>query len=154
MDDWFEFNAAIEPLIWGRTTYTILRLPADVGEALVTLGATRVEGDIEGVPVNLALITAAVVDGPFLWAGKSLLAKLKIEAGQPLQVRLRIADPDEVVVPEDIHKALVRAGLLAAWEQLTPGKRRSLLYPVESARTEPTRGKRIDVLLAAVLMPW
>jgi hypothetical protein len=82
MDDWIEFEGYIEPVIWGRATYTTLRLPSDVADRLVALGARRVEGEINDHPVNLALSRAPVVEGVFLWAGASLLDQLGIFAAK------------------------------------------------------------------------
>ena len=109
MSDYVSFEGAVEPLDWGKATYTILRLPTDVAEALEADGAKRVEGEINDHPVNLALTKAPVVEGLFLWAGKSLLSKVGIEPGEVIDVRLRKADPDDVDVPRDVLLA-VRSG--------------------------------------------
>lgn len=79
MSDWVAFDGVVEPVNWGKATYTILRLP----EAAVTaLGATkRVEGEIGEHWVNLALSRAPVVEGVFLWAGASLLERTGIVPG-------------------------------------------------------------------------
>ncbi len=150
MSDWLEFEGRITPLEWGRATYTILRLPSDVAETLAARKARRVEGEINDQPVNLALSRAPVVDGVFLWAGQTLLDRLSAEPGEPLEVRLRPTSADIVDTPDDLAAALRTAGASAAWEALTPGKRRGLLYKVETAKTAPTRAKRIAALVAEV----
>ncbi|MEJ8562768.1 DUF1905 domain-containing protein [Yoonia sp. GPGPB17] len=68
MDDYLSFEAQVEPLEWGKSVYTILRLPDDVAEVLASQGAKRVEGEINDHPVNLALTKASVIEGVFLWA--------------------------------------------------------------------------------------
>jgi len=153
MDDWIELEGYIEPVIWGRATYTILRLPSDVADRLVALGARRVEGEINDHPVNLALSRAPVVEGVFLWAGASLLDQLGIRPGEALEVRLRPAPDDRVDVPEDVLHALRAAGRVAGWETLTPGKRRGLLYQVQTAKTALTRTKRIAALIDGLESP-
>ena len=66
---WVSFEGQVEPLVWGRATYTILRLPDHV---VRDLGRTRrVEGEIAEHPVNLALSRAPVVEGVFLWTGQN-----------------------------------------------------------------------------------
>ena len=145
--DWVEFEGRIEPLLWGRATYTILRLPRDAAANLAARGAKRVEGEINDHPVNLGLSRAPVVDGPFLWAGQSLLDRLGVEPGEVLEVRLRPAPDDRVDTPDDIAAALRAAGVTAGWEALTPGKRRGLLYQIATAKTAPTRTKRIAALI-------
>ena len=145
MTGWVAFEGRVEPLTWGRATYTILRLPDD---ALRSLGKTRrVEGEIAAHPVNLALSRAPVVEGVFLWTGQNLLDRIGIQPGEPVEVRLRPAPDDRVDLDPDIEAALRAEGVMAAWEALTPGKRRGLLYQVATARTEPTRLKRIQRLV-------
>jgi hypothetical protein len=150
MSDWLRFEGRIEPLEWGRATYTILRLPPAVADTLAAGKARRVEGEINDHPVNLALSRAPVVDGVFLWTGWTLLDRLSVEPGEPLEIRLRPADPDEVDTPDDLATALRAAGATAAWEALTPGRRRGLIHQVETARTAATRAKRIAALVAGV----
>jgi hypothetical protein len=150
MTGWQEFEGAVEPLVWGRATYTILRLPDDVAAALLAAGATRVEGEIAEHPVNLALSRAPDVPGLFLWAGQSLLDRTGIAPGERVEVRLRPAAPDAVDTPEDLAAALRRADRTAAWEALTPGKRRGLIYRIGTAKTAATRDKRIAEVIGGL----
>ena len=145
MTDYVAFEGRIEPLIWGKATYMILRLPPEV---CLTLGdAKRVEGEIADHPVNLAPVRAPVVDGAFLWAGKSLLARIGVAPGDLVEGRLRPADPDLVDPPDYVEAALRAAGLINAWRGLTAGKQRGLLYKTDTAKSGPTRAKRIAALL-------
>jgi hypothetical protein len=150
MSGWVRFEGRIEPLVWGRSTYTILRLPDDAAAILAAQGAKRVEGEMNDHPVNLALTRAPVVDGVFLWAGRSLLDQLGIEPGEPIEVRLRTAPADAVETPDDVDHALHAAGATEFWDALTPGKRRGLLYRISTAKTLPTRAKRIAALTATL----
>jgi hypothetical protein len=145
MTYWVTFEGRVEPLVWGRSTYTILRLPSEAANALAP--TRRVEGEIAEQPVNLALSRAPDVDGVFLWAGASLLARLGIQPGELVEVRLRPAPDDRVDLDPDIEAALLAGGVLAAWEALTPGKRRGLVYRIATAKTDPTRQKRIATLV-------
>ena len=130
------FEGAVEPLAWGRVD---LHHPAPADRrrpsALAAAGARRVEGEIDEHPVNLALSRAPVVEGVFLWAGQSLLDRIGIAPGERLEVRLRPAPDDAVDTPDDVAAALRRAGRTGAWEALTPGKRRGLLYQIDTAKT-------------------
>nr|WP_241250489.1 YdeI/OmpD-associated family protein [Rhodobacter kunshanensis] len=36
---------------------------------------------------------------------------------------------------------------MAEWEALTAGKRRGMLYQIGTAKTAPTRAKRIDAMI-------
>lgn len=140
------FSARIEPMVWGRSTYTILRLPPAVAKALSN--AKRVEGDINDYPINLAPTRAPAIKGVFLWAGQSLLDRIGIVPGQEIEVRLRAAPEDCVDLPDDIAVALRAAKVLALWERLTPGKRRGLIYKIETAKTQTTRARRIAALVS------
>jgi hypothetical protein len=150
MTDWVVFEATIEPVEWGRATYTLLRLPEDAAAALLAQGAKRVEGEINEHPVNLALSRAPVVEGVFLWAGASLLDRLGVNPGEVLEVRLRPAPDDQVDTPEDVALALRQADATARWEALTAGKRRGLLYQIGTAKTAATRAKRIHALIQSL----
>jgi len=148
MTEFIAFEATVEPMEWGRATYTILRLPPAVSETLAEQRARRVEGEINDHPINLALVKAPVVEGVFLWAGQSLLDAVGVVPGEPLEIRLRKAPDDRVETPDDVHGALSRSGRLTAWETLSPGKRRSLLYQVNTAKRAETRAKRIAKLVS------
>jgi hypothetical protein len=144
--DYVSFDGAVAEMTWGRATYTILPLPDAVATALHP--ARRVEGEIAEHPVNLAITRAPVWQGAFLWAGQSLLDRIGIAVGESVEVRLRPAPDDQVDLAPDVAAALV--GVLDRWEALTPGRRRSLLYPIDSAKTAPTRAKRIVALVSTL----
>lgn len=148
MSGYVSFEGAVEPLEWGRATYTILRLPPDVAAALD--GAKRVEGEINEHPVNLAPTRAPVVEGLFLWAGQSLLDRAGILPGERVEVRLRPAPDDRVDVPDDVAAAIRGGGAQAAWDALTPGRQRGLLYQVGTAKAAATRARRIAALVAGL----
>lgn len=145
MTGYITFEGRIEPVQMGRATYAILRLPPEVIEALE--GARRVEGEIAEHPVNLAPAKMPEVDGPFLWTGQSLLDRIGLIPGEPVEVRLRPAPDDAVETPEDVTAALMSHGATGAWQALTPGKRRGMLYQIGTAKTAPTRAKRIAKLI-------
>jgi hypothetical protein len=151
MSDYVTFDGRITPLEWGKSTYTILRLPADV---VLALGATkRVEGEINDHPVNLALTRAPVCPDVFLWAGQSLLDRIGIVPGEVVEVRLRPAPDTLVDVPGDVTLALRHGDAMAEWEALTPGKQRGLLYQISTAKTAATRDKRILSMIAVLRAP-
>lgn len=146
MTDYVTWQGRIETLEWGKSTYTILRLPPDVA---ATLGeARRVEGEIAEHPVNLAVTRAPVIEDPFLWTGRSLLDRTGLAPGMDVEVRLRPADPGEVETPPDVTRALRSAGVAEVWEALTPGRRRGLLYRIETAKRDATRAARITAMIA------
>ena len=137
----------IEPMEWGTSRYTVIRMPDDLVEAARALGTRRVAGELEDVAVNLALTRAPVFAGTFVWAGSSLLRRLRLEVGDPVTGRLAPVDPDDVPVPPDLADALATSGLRDAWHALTPAARRRKLVPVDSAATAVTRARRIQAIL-------
>jgi hypothetical protein len=149
--EYLSFEGRIDTVTWGRADYTILRLPDAIASQLRAQGAKRVEGEIAEYPVNLALTKAPVVEGVFLWTGQTLLDRVGLTPGATVDVRLRPAPADIVDLPPDVAAALRAVDAVAIWEGLSAGKRRGHLYQVDSAKTAPTRGKRIAKLIAALL---
>jgi hypothetical protein len=143
----WEFAGLVEAVTWGRSVYTVIRLPGGLVEDAQSAGTRRVEGTVDGVVVNLAVTRAPVVDQPFVWAGRSLLRRVGAEAGAVVECRLRPVDDDVVPTPADVAALLGESGMLHRWESLPPTERRSRLYPIESAARPATRARRIDALI-------
>lgn len=145
MTGYVTFEGVVEPIVWGKSTYTILKIPPDV---VAALGKTRrVEGEVNDHPVNLALTKAPIVDGVFLWTGKAFLKEVGIAPGESVEIRLKPAPDNAVEVPSDVTNAIRSAGLTDAWDGLTPGKKRGLLHQITSAKRPETRIKRLKALL-------
>lgn len=141
-----EFDAFVEPMVWGSSTYTIVRVPPALVAAAQEACTRRVEGELDAVAVNLALTRAPVIDDTFVWAGASLLRRLRLEAGDPVHGRLAPVDPDHVPIPADLAAAL-SGDALRRWEELRPADRRRRLVPLDSAATATTRQRRLDALV-------
>lgn len=144
--DW-EFAGLVEAVTWGRSVYTLVRIPDGLVVAAQEAGTRRVEGTLDGIDVNLAITRAPVVDQPFVWAGRSLLRRIGAEAGAVVECRLRPVDDEVVPTPSDVSARLADAGVLDRWESLPPTERRSRLYPIESAGRAETRARRIEALV-------
>jgi hypothetical protein len=143
----FRVEGFVEPMLWGGSNYTVIRVPEDVVAACASVGTRRVTGELEDVEVNLALTRAPVFSGTFVWAGASLLRRMRLEAGDPVSGHLAPVDPDHVPVPRDLADALAAAGLRDAWDALPASARRRRLVPVEAAATVTTRERRITSLI-------
>ena len=148
--EWVEFDALVELLPWGRNVYTIVRLDHSLEIATRTLRTRRVEGTIDEVPVNVGVNRADVIPDAFMYAGKGLLRRVGARPGDLVHCRLRPADPDDVPLAEDIHRALADAGRLDAFDRKTPAQRRRLLQPIEDAVKPETRRQRIAALLRSL----
>ena len=71
-----------------------------------------------------------------------------LHTGERVNLTLRPAPPDAVDTTDDLATALRRADRTAEWEALTPGKRRGLIYRIDTAKTAATRDRRIaDVIV-------
>lgn len=140
-------NAFIEPMEWGTSRYTVIRMPAALVDDARARGTRRVEGELEGIEVNLALTRAPVFDGTFVWAGASMLRRVRLEAGDPVTGHLAPVDPDHVPVPPDLADSLAAVGLRDTWDSLPPTTRRRLLVPVDAAASSATRSRRIQAIL-------
>lgn len=83
-----------------------------------------------------------------------MLRRLGARTGDVVRCRLRPADPDEVPVPDDVHRALADAdadaGRLTTFEGRTPAERRRLLVPVQDAVRPETRRQRIAHLVRSL----
>ena len=66
---WFEFDALVEVLPWGRNTYVIIRLDQALALSAKAAGTRRVEGTIDDVPVNVGVNRADVLPDAFMYAG-------------------------------------------------------------------------------------
>ena len=122
-------------------------MPDELVQACRSVGTRRVAGQLEGVDVNLALTRAPVFAGTFVWAGASLLRRMRLEAGDPVEGHLAPVDPDHVPLAPDIAATLEAAGLRDAWDALPASTRRRRLVPVDGAATEATRSRRVQALL-------
>ena len=150
MNDYLEFTGRIEARDWGKSTYTLLRLPDGIAAALAAQGAKRVEGEINEHPVNLAPTRAPALEGTFLWTGKTLLRQIGLAPGDAVEVRLKKAPDGAVDLPHDLALALRAEGIRHFWEALTPGKQRGMIYQISTAKAQATRDRRITKLLSAL----
>lgn len=145
------FDALIELMPWGRNVYTILRVNESLEDAAKAVKTRRVEGTIEEVVVNIGLNRADVLPVAFVYAGKGFLRRLGARPGDVVHCQLRPADPSDVPIADDLHRALVDAGRLTAFERKTPAERRRLIQPIEDAATSQTRQRRTIALLQSLL---
>ncbi len=78
-------------------------------------------------------------------AGRAAIERAKADGSWTV-----LDDVEAMVVPDDLRKALRRAkGATAGFEGLTPGRKKGALWWIKSAKTEPTRAKRIAKVVEA-----
>lgn len=142
------FTAPLERMT-GRFAWSYVEFPHDVKELFGKRGDVRVKALINGVAADRALMPTKS-GYHILVLGGDLRKKAGIKKpGDQVSVELWLdPEPDRIAVPEALAETLdFIPEMKAAWDKLTPGMQRSMCYWVGSAKTEPTRAKRIAELL-------
>lgn len=147
------FTASIERRhMGGELHYTVVFLPREIAERLPLdrWPRLRVDASVGGVPVEGTWMPSG--DGRrYLMTPRKLLKRLGIGVGDEVEVSFAVADQDAVAVPPALAEALAEHDdLRGIWERWSPGKRRGLAHRIAQARTEPTRRKRVEEVLAAL----
>jgi hypothetical protein len=121
----------------------LLPVPASIAAAFKAAKVRRLIGTINRHPINRALQNHAD-GGSFLLLGQPLLGELGLKRGSIAKVELKPdPKPDTLELPEEFATALAQdEAARARWETFTPGRKRSLLYYISSAKQEATRIKR------------
>lgn len=146
-----QFDASVEPLVWGRNTYTIIKVPDRLAARAREQATRRVGGDIEGCAVNLGLNRADVISETFVYLGDGLRTRLAVHRGDVVRCQLAPADPHLVPLPDDVRDALDAACRLRTFEDLPASERRRALGDVERAIRAETRARRVAALVASVM---
>jgi len=148
----YEFTGRVAKHSFGEWGYTVVFLPAAVAAEL-PLGEfprLRVRGEMDEYPFARAWQPAGGTW--YLMIPKDVMERGGYRLGDWINVRFNIDDQEAVDVPEALEWALAADGAFrAAWEALTPGKRRGLAYRVESAKTAATVAKRVAEVRAMVV---
>lgn len=150
------FDAEIKKFGVGKARkvwYNVLFLPPDLRSDLPfdTYPQLRLEGEIADVPVANAFIPAG--DGRnYVIVSPRVLKEAGVRLGDLVEMRFRVADQDHVDVPDTLQAALEGdANAMAAWSSMTPGRKRMAAQHVLSAKSEPTRQRRVAEAMDAVI---
>ena len=94
--------------------------------------------------------TVAVMGGKFMIPlSAAHRAASKLKAGDAVTVKLELdLTPRGVELPEDLAAALEHSGLRAAFDSSAPSKRKEFVRQVMDAKTEETRARRIEKVVA------
>ena len=144
----YHFNAPLEKMN-AQMAFMYVEVPIDVEKEFGTRGRVRVQGTVNGVAVDRALMPQkSGMHIIILGSDIRRAAKLK-RVGDMVQVAFwKQPNPDELKLPEALAETLdLLPEMKAAWDQLTPGMQRSMCYWVGSAKTEATQAKRVAELL-------
>ena len=144
----YRFTAPLEKMN-AQMAFRYVEVPIDVEREFGTRGRVRVLGTVNGVPVDRALMPQKSGVHIIILGGDIRRAAKLERIGDLVQVEFwKHPDPDFLELPEALAETLdFLPEMKAAWEQLTPGMRRSMCYWVGSAKTEATQAKRVAELL-------
>src|SRR5690606_40694565 len=120
---------------------TVVFLPDDIVRALPK-GRIRAKGTMNGAPFDLA--PQYKKDGSRFFTVSAALRKAAgIKAGDAVEVKFQLTDPESLVLPEELQAVLDQdPDGRAVWDTFTTGLQRSLMHYVTSAKTVDTRIKR------------
>ncbi len=144
----YKFTATLERMT-GRFAWSYVEFPYDVKDLFGKRGDVRVKCLINGVATDRALMPTKSGYHIIVMGGE-LRKKAGIKrVGDPVKMELWLhPEPDRIDIPEDLAETLdFIPEMKAAWNKLTPGMKRNMCYWVGSAKTAPTRAKRIAELL-------
>lgn len=144
----WKFTSPLERMS-GRFAWSFVEFPHDVEKLFGKKGNVRVKGTINGVAADRALMPTKSGYHIIVMGGE-LRKKAGIKRpGELVRMELWLdPEPDRIDIPEDLAETLdFIPEMKAAWDKLTPGMKRNMCYWVGSAKTAPTRAKRIAELL-------
>lgn len=119
-------------------------------ENIAELGSGKkpaVKVNVSGYTYNS---TVAVMSGKFMIPLSSAHRQASgLKGGDAVEVTLELeTQPRTVEVPADLQKALAKAKLTTVFDQQAPSKRKEFVRQVEEAKTEETRTRRIEKVVA------
>jgi hypothetical protein len=134
-------------LLAGKTA-TGLEIPTEVVEQLNSGKKPAVKATINGYTCRNSI---ASMGGKFMLSvSAEVREKAGIAAGETVTVELELdTEVREVAVPDDLAKALVGDAVAkAVFEKLSYSKKQFFVLPIEQAKTEETRQRRIEKTIA------
>ena len=135
----------------GIYRYTVVWLDDDIAAELPfnDQPRLRIAGEVADVPIEGAWQPSR--GRWYLMLGKPLLKAAGKGVGDAVEVRFRLAPPDDLVLPEALERALASApAARAAFELQTVGKQRALAHRVGSAKGPDTIAKRVTEIVDAL----
>jgi len=115
-------------------------------EVIAQLGTSKKPPVVVTVAGYTYRNTVAVMDGVFMISlSKANREAAGVKGGDEVEVTLELdTEPRTVTVPEDLAAALAaKPGTTAAFDALSPSRRKEVVRQVEDAKTQETRERRI-----------
>ncbi|MEM9350037.1 MAG: YdeI/OmpD-associated family protein [Pseudomonadota bacterium] len=155
MDFFFPFETIGEVGRYAPMGYTVAWLPTSFADSLPEppKSRPRVVGELNGLPFKGALHPTSDGRAYFIF-NKQMQKKTGLGEGDPIRIAFRFDDPDAVDVPPELTDALdADEDARVVWEGLTAGTKRGFAHRVSSAKTAPTRAKRVVEVMVALEEP-
>lgn len=128
-----------------------LDVPASVSEAFGLRGYVPVVGTADGVELTATLVPVGGGNHRLFLNGavRSAIGK---GAGDAVEIRIRLDRRDRTPeTPPELQEALAKSGALAAWEALSPSRRKELLVWLADAKREQTRTGRMGRIVQTAI---
>lgn len=140
-----------------KTGWTYIEVPADLAQQLKpgNKKSFRVKGMLDGFAIkNVALMPMG--EGNFIMAINAAMRKgIHKHAGATLQVTLEVDTDTAVIIPGDLQECFeYEPEALTYFNSLPEGHRRYFVNWINSAKTEPTRAKRVVNTINAMRHKW
>lgn len=135
-----------------KTGWTYIIVPADIAQELYpgNRKTFRVKGKLDQFAIR-SIAVQPMGDGSFLMALNAGMRKgIGKRKGASLKVALQQDDSPQEIVPELLECLEDEPGALAYFQSLAPSHQRYFSKWVESAKTEPTRAKRLAICVSAL----
>ncbi|GAB5520289.1 MAG: hypothetical protein RhofKO_25400 [Rhodothermales bacterium] len=142
MTETFDFVAPLMMQDRGMRMYYV-PLPIDIGDAFTEAKVRRIVGTVNGAPIRRALHGRRDAERTIMLS-KAFVRQQKLALGDMVPITLSAdPDPDFVDVPEEFEAALQHDPEAAErFASFTPGKKRSLVTYIHTAKRTETRMKR------------
>ncbi|AFD07032.1 YdeI/OmpD-associated family protein [Solitalea canadensis] len=136
-----------------KTGWTYVDIPADLAQEIKpgNRKELRVKGTLDNTPIN-GMAMFPVGQGNFIIAlNAGLRKKLGKSAGAMLHVELEEDKDFKIEMPEDLYDCLQdESEVLQSFERLPKSHQNYFINWINSAKTEPTRARRIALTLNAM----
>ena len=126
-------------------------VPATVSEAFGVRGHVPVVGTVDGTELTATLVP--VGGGRHrLFLNRAIRQAIGKGAGDSVEIRIRLDRSDRTPeTPSEVQEAMAEEGATAAWEALTPSRRKELLVWLADAKREQTRAARIERIVQTAI---
>lgn len=142
------FQATLENWAEGMD-YCAVPVPSEITEALGTKGPVLVMAQVNNSEPFLVSLFPIGGGRHFIRIKAKVRHETNTGTGDRIQVRITVLDRADVVIPEDLMRALMAEGVAEAFKSLPPGKQRFIIRRLGEAVKPRTRQKRIQDGVAA-----